>query len=89
MRYAYAYALGAVAEDVRDIKAELRVVNEQGTKLQLLTQRVDLLEDWMGAARPQLHQAVNHVTVLMGERTARQLQHAANVAAKDGGPGHP
>ncbi|RKG97832.1 hypothetical protein D7V97_33840 [Corallococcus sp. CA053C] len=82
-------SLTAVAQDVRDIKAELRVVGEHGTKLQTQDLRLRALEDWMGAARPQLHQVVNHVTLLMGERTSRQLQHAANVVAKDLGPGHP
>ncbi|WP_158641905.1 hypothetical protein [Corallococcus sp. AB018] len=48
-----------------------------------------MAQDWMGAARPRLHQAVNHVTLLMGERTSRQMQHAANVVAKDASPGHP
>ncbi|WP_233585110.1 hypothetical protein [Corallococcus sp. CA054B] len=82
-------SLGAVAQDVRDIKTELLVVNEHGAKLQTQDLRLRALEDWMGAARPQLHQVVNHVTVLMGERTFRQLQHAANAVAKDTGPGHP
>ncbi|RYZ33362.1 MAG: hypothetical protein EOO72_14295 [Myxococcaceae bacterium] len=82
-------SLGAVAQDVRDIKAELRVVSEHGATLKLLDQRLRGFEDWMSAARPQLHQVVNHVTLLMGERTSRQLQHAANVVAKDSGPGHP
>ncbi|CAM4465715.1 hypothetical protein [Corallococcus exiguus] len=82
-------SLGAVAQDVRDIKAELRVVNEHAAMLKVVELRLRALEDWMGAARPQLHQVVNHVTLLMGERTSRQLQHAANVVAKDAGPGHP
>ncbi|NNB99801.1 hypothetical protein HI113_38570 [Corallococcus exiguus] len=82
-------SLGAVAQDVRDIKTELRVVNEHSAMLKVFELRLRALEDWMGAARPQLHQVVNHVTLLMGERTSRQLQHAANVVAKDSGPGHP
>ncbi|GMT96856.1 hypothetical protein KH5H1_09750 [Corallococcus caeni] len=82
-------SLGAVAQDVRDIKAELRVVNEHSALLKLLELRLRGLEDWMGAARPQIHQVVNQVELLMGDRTARQLQHAANVVAKDAGPGHP
>ncbi|RYZ46282.1 MAG: hypothetical protein EOO72_02360 [Myxococcaceae bacterium] len=82
-------SLGAVAQDVRDIKTELRVVNEHSAMLKVFELRLRALEDWMGAARPQLHQVVNHVTLLMGERTSRQLQHAAHVVAKDAGPGHP
>ncbi|RKH03663.1 hypothetical protein D7X32_13480 [Corallococcus carmarthensis] len=82
-------SLTAVAQDVRDIKADLRVVNEHGAKLQTQDLRLRALEDWMGTARPQLHQVVNHVTVLMGERTSRQLQHAANAVAKDTGSGIP
>ncbi|WP_208722988.1 hypothetical protein [Corallococcus llansteffanensis] len=80
--------LASQHQDVRDIKAELRVVSEHGATLKLLDQRLRAFEDWMGAARPQLHQVVNHVTLLMGERTSRQLQHAANVVAKDAGSGH-
>ncbi|AFE05583.1 hypothetical protein COCOR_04033 [Corallococcus coralloides DSM 2259] len=82
-------SLGAVAQDVRDIKSELRVVNEHAAMLKVFELRLRAIEDWMGAARPQLHQVVNHVTLLMGERSSRQLQHAANVVAKDAGPGHP
>ncbi|RKH08725.1 hypothetical protein D7X74_31045 [Corallococcus sp. CA047B] len=81
-------SLTAVAQDVRDIKAELRVVSEHGTMLKLIELRLRALEDWMGAARPQLHNVVNHVTLLLGERDAgRQLQRAAQtVNPKDVGP---
>ncbi|MBN9687136.1 MULTISPECIES: hypothetical protein [unclassified Corallococcus] len=83
-------SLGAVAQDVRDIKTELRVVNEHSAMLKVFELRLRALEDWMGAARPQLHQVVNHVTLLMGERTSCQLQHAANVVnPKDVGSSRP
>ncbi|WP_233583231.1 hypothetical protein [Corallococcus sp. CA053C] len=76
-------SLTAVAQDVRDIKADLRVVGEHGTKLQLMDLRLKALEGWESGARPQLHQVANQVQLLMGERTSRQLQHAANVVAKE------
>ncbi|WP_223761768.1 hypothetical protein [Corallococcus sp. AS-1-6] len=77
----------AVAQDVRDIKAELRVVSEHGAMLKLLDLRLRALEDWMGGARPQLNSMANHVTLLLGERDAgRQLQRAAQaVSPKDVG----
>jgi hypothetical protein len=76
----------AVAADVREIKTDLRRVGEHDSMLKLVALRLKALEDWMLSARPQLHQVANHTHILMGERSARQLQHAANVvAAKDAG----
>ncbi|AEI66956.1 hypothetical protein [Corallococcus macrosporus] len=70
----------SIAADLRDIKAELRMVREHDSELRLVEQRLRTLEAWQGEARPQLAQVANHVHVLMGERSARQLQlqHAAN-----------
>jgi len=76
----------AVAADVREIKTDLRRVGEHESKLGLVDLRLKALEDWVGSARPQLHQVANQTHILMGERSARQLQHAANVvASKDTG----
>ncbi|MFP2910240.1 hypothetical protein ACLESD_35415 [Pyxidicoccus sp. 3LFB2] len=75
-----------VAADVREIKADLRRVGEHESKLGLVDLRLKALEDWKLNASSQLHQVANHTDILMGERSARQMQHAANVvASKDAG----
>ncbi|WP_434346678.1 hypothetical protein ACN6A1_35710 [Myxococcus virescens] len=76
--------LGSVAADVRDIKAELRRVSEHESLLRQLDLRVKALESWQAEARPQLARALSDTHLLMGERSARQMQHAANaVVAQD------
>ncbi|QDF05022.1 hypothetical protein BHS04_17690 [Myxococcus xanthus] len=82
--------LGTVAADVRDIKAELRRVSEHESLLRQLDLRVKALESWQAEARPQLARASSDTHLLMGERSARQMQHAANVvAAQDAGRSRP
>ncbi|AEI65582.1 hypothetical protein [Corallococcus macrosporus] len=73
--------LGTVAADVRDIKAELRRVSEHESLLKQMDLRVKALESWQAEARPQLARAASEAHLLMGERSARQMQHAANVVA--------
>jgi len=76
----------SVAADVREIKTELRRVGEHDSTLKVLELRLKALEAWEAGARPQMHEVVNRVHILMGERSARQMQHAANVvASKDTG----
>lgn len=82
--------MGTVASDVKDIKADLRRVGEHESKLQLQDLRLKALEDWKLTASPLLHQVANQTHILMGERSARQMQHAANVvASKDAGRSGP
>ncbi|WP_426750196.1 hypothetical protein [Myxococcus sp. Y35] len=73
--------LGTVAADVRDIKADLRRVGEHDSLLKQVDLRLKALESWQAEARPQLARASSEAHLLMGERSARQMQHAANVAA--------
>ncbi|WP_239989582.1 hypothetical protein [Corallococcus macrosporus] len=76
----------SIAADLRDIKAELRMVRAHDSELRLVEQRLRTLKAWQGEARPQLAQVANHVHVLMEERSARQLQRAANaIVTPDGG----
>ncbi|AKQ66518.1 hypothetical protein A176_003430 [Myxococcus hansupus] len=82
--------LGAVADGVRDIKAELRRVGEHDSMLKQVDLRLKALESWQAEARPQLARASSDTHLLMGERSARQMQHAANVvAAQDAGRSRP
>ncbi|GHG79740.1 hypothetical protein [Comamonas sp. JC664] len=82
--------LGTVADGVRDIKAELRRVGEHDSLLKQVDLRLKALESWQGEARPQLARASSDTHLLMGERSARQMQHAANVvAAQDAGRSRP
>lgn len=82
--------LGTVAADVRDIKAELRRVSEHESLLRQQDLRIKALESWQAEARPQLARASSDTHLLMGERSARQMQHAANVVApRDGGGSRP
>ncbi|GEL75373.1 hypothetical protein [Myxococcus virescens] len=71
----------SIAADLRDIKAELRMVREHDSELRLVEQRLRTLESWQAEARPQLARASSDTHLLMGERSARQMQHAANVVA--------
>lgn len=71
--------MGAVAADVKDIKADLRRVGEHESALRLVDLRLKALETWQAEARPQLARAAHDSYTLMGERNARQLQHTANL----------
>ncbi|WP_163998698.1 hypothetical protein [Pyxidicoccus caerfyrddinensis] len=78
--------IGTVAADVKDIKADLRRVAEHELLLREVDLRLKALESWQMEARPQLARAASDAHLLMGERSARQMQHAANVvAARDTG----
>jgi hypothetical protein len=78
--------MGTVASDVKDIKADLRRVGEHESLLREVHLRLKALEAWQMEARPQLARAASDAHLLMGERSARQMQHAANVvASKDAG----
>lgn len=71
--------MGAVAADVKDIKADLRRVGEHESALRLVDLRLKALETWQAEARPQLARAAHDSHTLMGERNALRVQHPANL----------